>query len=221
MASAHQSFQVGINVVNDGIGLHPNEAALYFARGVLRVQLAQYDKAQSDFETAYRLDPNQSLSTAALGLADVEQNNLDRALATVEEKLKRRPDDPVLLYLQADILLARGADPGTAEFHRAMRSAQTAVRLRPDLEPARAVLGKLDLEAGDYQQAAADCRRALALDPADQTSLYHLIQALNKSGQTSEIPDLLKRLAQLRQDATEKEREQYRYRLVDGAEPAQ
>ncbi len=215
MASAHQSFQVGISVVNDGIGLHPNDAALYFARGVLHVQLAQYDLAQSDFETAYRLDPNQSLSTAALGLAAVQQNDLDKALATVEEKLKRRPEDPILLYLQADVLLAMGAEPGSPEFQRATRSAQTAVKLRPDLEPARAVLGKLELESGDYRQAASDCRKALELDPTDQSSVYHLIQALRKSGETSETPQLLKRLAQLRQDETEKEREQYRYRLVD------
>jgi tetratricopeptide (TPR) repeat protein len=221
LASAHQSFQVGINVVNDGIGLHPNEAALYFARGVLRVQLAQYDGAQSDFENAYRLDPNQSLSTAALGLADVQQNNLDRALASIEEKLQRRPNDPVLLYLRADILLQKGADPGTPEFRRAMQSAQRAVRLRPDLEPALSVLGKLEFEAGNYPQATIECRKALWLDPSDQTSLYHLIQALKKSGQTGEIPDLLKRLAQLRQAATEKEREQYRYRLVDSGAPAQ
>ncbi|HTW61104.1 MAG TPA: tetratricopeptide repeat protein [Terracidiphilus sp.] len=221
MASAHQSFQVGMNVVNDGIGLHPNAAALYFARGVLHVQLAQYDMAQSDFETAYRLDPNQSLSTAALGLAAVEQNDLDRALTAVEEKLQRRPGDPILLYLQADVLLEKGAEPGSPEFQRAMRSAQSAVRLGPQLGPAHAVLAKLYLQAGSYPKAVSECHKALEIDPTDQASLYHLIQALKKSGQTSGIPDLLKRLAQLRQDATEKEREEYRYRLVDGSEPVQ
>jgi len=220
MASAHQSFQVGINVVNDGIVLHPKAAALYFARGVLYVQLAQYEAAQSDFDTAYRLDPNQSLSTAALGLAAVLQNDLDRALDDVEAKLQRRPNDPILLYLEADILVQTGADPGSQDFQKAMRSAQSAVRLRPELGPAHAVLAKLYLQAGSYKEAAVECRKALEIDPTDQTSVYHLIQALKKSGQTSEIPDLLKRLAQLRQQATQKEREEYRYRLVDSSEPA-
>ncbi len=220
MASAHQSFQVGISVVNDGIGLHPDAAALYFARGVLDVQLAHYDMAQSDFETAYRLDPNQSLSTAALGLAAVQQNDLNRALATVEERLQRRPNDPALLYLQADILLQSGAEPGTPNFRKAMQSAQSAVKLGPELGPAHAVLAKLYLQAGAYQQAITECHKALEIDPADQTSVYHLIQALRKSGQTGEIPGLLKRLAQLRQDATEKEREQNRFLLVDTSEPA-
>ena len=35
LSATHQSFQVGINVVNDGINLQPRAAPLYFARGVL------------------------------------------------------------------------------------------------------------------------------------------------------------------------------------------
>jgi len=219
LSAAHQSFQVGIGVVNDGIGLQPKAAALYFARGMLYAQVAEYEKAQSDFERAYELDPTQSLSAAAQGLSAVQQNDLDGALATVQQKLVSRPKDPILLYLQADVLVQKGAEPGSPEFQTAMSSAKTAVALRPALGPARAVLAKLYLQAGDYPEAAAQCRRALEIDPKDQTSLYHLIQALRKSDKKdkkNEIPDLLKRLAVLRQEATKQEREQYRYKLVEG-----
>jgi tetratricopeptide (TPR) repeat protein len=219
ISSAHQSFQVGINVVGEGIGQQPKAASLYFARGVLYVQLAEYDKAQADFDTAYELDPNQSLSAAAQGLASVQQNDLDHALATVQEKLVRKPSDPILLYLQADILTQKGAEPGTSEFQTAMRSAKKAVALRPTLGPARDVLGKLYLQAGQYSEAAAQCRKALDSDPKDQAALYHLIQALRKSGRNSEIPELLNRLALLRQQATKEEREQYRYKLVEDDTP--
>ena len=81
LSYAHDSAQVGVNVVSDGIGLQPRAAPLYFARGVLYVQLAEYDKGQADFERAYELDPSQSLSSAAQGLAAAQQNDLDRALA--------------------------------------------------------------------------------------------------------------------------------------------
>jgi tetratricopeptide (TPR) repeat protein len=100
-----------------------------------------------------------------------------------------------------------------------MRSAQSAVKIRPGLEPAHAVLAKLYLLANSYRQAEAECRKALEIDPSDQTSLYHLIQSLRKSGNTGEIPDLLKRLAQQRQQATDKERELYRYRLLEDSAP--
>ena len=216
ISATHQSFQVGINVVNDGINLQPKAAPLYFARGVLHVQLAEYDQAQSDFETAYQLDPTQSLSTAAQGLAAVQQNDLDHALAGVQEKLARTPNDPILLYLQADVITQRGAEPGSPEFQTAMHSARKSVALRPTLGPARGVLAKLYLQSGQYSDAIVECRKALEIDPKDQAALYHLIQALRKSGNKSEIPDLLKQLALLRQQATKEEREQYRYKLVEG-----
>ena len=216
ISATHQSFQVGINVVNDGIGLQPKAAPLYFARGVLYVQLAEYDKAQADFEKAYELDPTQSLSVAAQGLAAVQQNDLSHALADVQEKLARKPADPILLYLQADVLSQQGAAPGSPEFQTAMRSAKKAVALRPTLGPARSVLAKLYLQAGQYPEAAVQSRKALELDPKDQTALYHLIQALRKTDKKSDIPELLKRLALLRQEATNDEREQYRYKLVEG-----
>jgi tetratricopeptide (TPR) repeat protein len=215
----HQSFQVGINVVNDGISQQPKAAPLYFARGVLYVQLGQYDQAQADFEKAYELDPNQSLSVAAQGLAAVNANDLDRALTTVQTKLERRPNDPTLLYLEADVLTKKGAEPGTPEFQLAMRSAKKAVSLRPTLGPARAVLAKLYLQAGQHTEAVEQCRKALDIDPKDQTSLYRLIQALRKTGNNNELPGLLKRLALLRQEATKEEREHYRYKLVEGGDP--
>ncbi len=146
----------------------------------------------------------------------MQQNDLDHELANVQEKLAQRPDDPILLYLRADVLAQKGAEQGTAEFRTAMDSAKKAVALRPTLEPARGVLAKLLLQGGQYAEAAAQCKKALELDPKDQTALYHLIQADRKNGNKSELPELLKKLALLRQDATKEEREQFRYKLVEG-----
>jgi tetratricopeptide (TPR) repeat protein len=216
LAFAHQSFQVGVNVVTDGLSLQPRAAPLYLARGVLYVQLAEYDKAEADFQKATELDPGQSLSSAAQGLAAVEANDLDRALATVEQRLGRTPDDPLLLYVRADILAQKGVESGTPEFKTALSSAQKAVALRPALAPARSVLAKLFLQDGQTAQAIEQCRKAIELDPNDQTSVYRLIQALRKTGNKAEIPDLLKRLASLREQTAQEERERYRYKLIEG-----
>jgi hypothetical protein len=45
--------------------------------------------------------------------------------------------------------------------------------------------------------------------------LYHLIQGLRKTGAKNEIPDLLKRLAELRAESTKQESEHNRYKLVE------
>jgi tetratricopeptide (TPR) repeat protein len=211
----HESFQVGIDVLTEGLLLQPKADDLYVARGVLYVQLAQYDKAEADFEKAYKLNPNQSLSTAAQGLAAVQANDLDHALESVQSKLARKPNDPLLLYLQADVLSQQGAAPGTPEFKLAMQSARRAVVLQPTLAAARGVLAKLYMQTGQYPEAIEQCRKALAIDPKDQTAVYRLIQALRKTGEKKEIPELLQRLAQLREDATKEEKEHYRYKLFE------
>ena len=216
----HQSFQVGIDVINSGLTLQPEAAALYVARGVLHVQLAQYDDAEADFEKANSLDPAESIGSVAQGLKAVQENDLGRALATVRSKLAKKPNDPFLLYLQADILAQKGANPGSPEFEAALRSAKKAVSLQPDLAAAHDVLAKLYLQAGRNQAAAEQCRKALDSDPKDQTALYHLIQALRKTGEKGELPGLLKRLADLRAEATRQERARNRYKLVEQGEPA-
>ena len=215
----HQSFQVGIDVINSGLKLQPDAAPLYVARGVLHVQLAQYDDAEADFEKANSLDPTQSIGSAAQGLKAVQENDLDRALATVRSKLAKKPNDPFLLYLQADILAQKGTAPGSPDFDSALRSAKKAVELQPGLGAARGVLAKLYLQAGQNQAAAEQCRKALNSDPKDQAALYHLIQALRKTGEKGELPDLLKRLAELRADATRQERVRNRYKLVEESAP--
>src|SRR5262249_30496043 len=152
-------------------------------------------KAEADFDKAHELDPSQSLSAAAKGMAAVQASDPDRALATVQSKLAKKPNDAYLLYLQADILSQKGANPGSSDFQVAMRSARKAVTIAPNLAEARTVLARLYLDNGQTREAIEQCRKALDIDPTDQTSLYRLIQALKKTGENEEIPGLLTRLA--------------------------
>jgi len=217
---SHESFQVGIDVITEGLSLQPKADDLYVARGVLYVQLAQYEKAEADFEKAYQLNPNQAMSVAAQGLTAVQANDPEHALASVQEKLAKKPNDPMLLYLQADMLSQKGVEPGTPEFALALRSAKKAVALQPNLSTARTVLAKLYMQTERYPEAIEQCRKALEIDPKDQTAVYRLIQAFRKTDQKKEIPELLQRLAKLREQATQDERERYRYKLFEEDTPA-
>jgi hypothetical protein len=76
------------------------------------------------------------------------------------------------------------------------------------------------MQAGRLQDAIVESRKALEIDPKDQTSVYRLIQALRKTGKKEEIPALLKRLADLREQAAKEERERYRYKLAGGESQA-
>jgi tetratricopeptide (TPR) repeat protein len=218
----HQSFEAGIAMINSGLAVQPNAAQLYLARGVLYVQLARYDQAETDFDKADSLDPRQAIGSAARGLESVQKNSPDEALATVRAKLAKKPNDAYLLFLQADILNQKGLDAGSADFQVALGSVKRAVTLQPALGEAHDLLAKLYLQAGQNRQAIRESRKALSINPKDQTAVYHLIQGLRKTEDKTELPVLLKRLAELRQDATKQEEQHNRYKLVEGsAAPAQ
>jgi tetratricopeptide (TPR) repeat protein len=216
IAMNHQSFQTGIEMINSGLKLQPKAAQLYLARGVLHVQLAEYEKAEADFEKAEQLDSTQSLSAAAQGMLaeEKDQNDPDQALTTVRAKLAKKPEDAFLWYLQAAIISKKSPSAGSTEFEQGMNSAKRAVSLQPSLTAAHNVLAKFYLDSGQNSLAAKECRIVLEQSPEDQTALYHLIMALRKTGEQSEIPDLLKRLAKARQNATKEEGEKNRYKLV-------
>jgi tetratricopeptide (TPR) repeat protein len=218
----HQSFQVGVCMMNSGLKLQPAAARLYVARGVLYVQLARFDEAEADFEKANSVDPANSLGSVAQGLQAVQSSDPDRALTTIRAKLAKRPSDPYLWYLQADVLAQKGSDPGSADFEAALRSAKKAVALQPSFSAAHDVLAKLYLQAGQNQLAIEQCRKALNSDPKSQTAVYHLIQGLRKAGEKAEIPDLLRRLAELRAESSRQEIDRNRYKLVEdnASEPA-
>lgn len=220
----HKSYETGIAMIDAGLARLPKSAALYLTRGVLNVQLAKYDQADADFATAERLDPRQALGSRARDLSQIEQNDLDKALTKVREQLRTRPKDEFLHYLLAEILTSQGAPVGSPEFHEALEAASRAVELKPDFALARDVLSRLYLESGQTGRAIEQCRLALRDNPSDPTALYRLIRALQRSDKASDaaqIPALLTRFNQLREEIRKKEGEQDRYQLlVEGGLPA-
>jgi tetratricopeptide (TPR) repeat protein len=216
IAFAHQSFQAGIEMMNSGLKLQPDAAPLRLARGVLYVQIGDFEKAQADFDKAEQLDPEHSAAGIAQGLIAEEkhQDDPDKALAVVRSKLAKTPNDAFLLYLESAIIQQKAPAAGSPEFVHGMESAKKAVKLQPSLGNAHNVLANYYLQAGETDAAIAECRAALKQNAKDQTALYRMIVALRKTDHKEEIPDLLKRLAAARQDATRQEAENNRYKLV-------
>jgi tetratricopeptide (TPR) repeat protein len=216
LAMNHQSFQAGVEMMNAGLKIQPQVADLYLARGVLYVQIANYEQAEADFQKAEQLDPKESISAAAQGMVaeEKDQNDPDKALVTVRAKLKKNPGDAFLWYLQAAILSQKAPHPGSTEFQEGLASAKKAVSIQPSLAAAHNVLAKFYMESGETVLAIKECRLALESNANDQTALYHLVLALRKTKDQREIPDLLQRLAKARQQASKEEAEHNRYKLV-------
>jgi tetratricopeptide (TPR) repeat protein len=216
----HESFQVGIDMVDAGLQRLPSEPSLYISRGLLYAQLAQYDRAEADFNRAEQLDAKQSVTSFALDLTQLQRNNPEAAIAQVRSQLKTHPENPLLHYLLAKLLFEQG--PETNSTGEALRSALTAVKLKPDLIEARDLLVNIYLRSGQYDLATQECRRVLQDDPADPVAIYHLIVALRHSpGSRDEIQALVKRLSELQSAARKEEADRKRFKFVEQTPPSQ
>jgi tetratricopeptide (TPR) repeat protein len=189
------------------------------ARGLLYSELAQYGKAEADFQTAERLNPAKGLSGLALGLAELQSGHPGHALATVRSQLKTHPDDPSLHFLLAKVLMDQGPAVESPEFKEALSAALTAVRLKPDLVAGRDLLAGIYLKSGQPSLAIEQCRLALQTDPENQSAYYHLIMASRTEGNKAEIQELVKRLSALQQDARRLENSKKRYKLIEQDQP--
>jgi tetratricopeptide (TPR) repeat protein len=220
----HESFQVGIDMLNAGLERIAGDPSLYISRGLLYAQLAQYDKAEADFNKAEQLDSAHSLGSYAVDLAELERNNPDAALAKVRAQLKAHPESPLLHSLLAELIMNQGPAVGSPAFQEAMRSAQSAVKLKPDLVSARDTLASMYVHSHQYNLAIEQCRLALKYSPSDETAAYHLLIALRHSGQgnSDEIKALVKQISEMHQTSMREESDRKRYRLVEqDAPPAQ
>lgn len=213
---AHRSFQVGVDVLTVGIARIPTDASLYFARGVLYLELDQYQKSEDDFDRAELLNPELPFGSAALGLSKLQLREPEEAEKIARLDLTKNPDDPYVNYVLAESIRQQGFPPGTPEFQLALSAAEKSVRLQPDYSRARQLLSRLYVASGKYELAIEQGREAVKTAPEDQEALYQLILAEKRAGKTSEISGLLKQFQDLRQASVRKQDQLRKYSLVEG-----
>ena len=216
----HDSFQAGIDMINAGLQRIPNESALYISRGILYAQLAQYDKAEDDFKHVEQLDSAQSIGSYAGDLTEVMKNNPDQALAKLRTQLKGEPENPMLNYLLAQLLMNQAPAAGSDEFKEAMRAALVTIKLQPDHVGSRDLLASMYMRTGQYDLAIEQCKIVLKYSPSDETAMYHLIISMRHTGHTDDLKPLVDRLAELHQESAKHETERKQYRLVVEPAPA-
>jgi tetratricopeptide (TPR) repeat protein len=209
----HQSFQVGIDMLDAGLTQLPDAAPLYVARGVLEVQLSQSDKAIADFEQAHKLEPQLSLAMDAIGIVESQQYKPSAALALFAQQARLHPKDALLQYLYAEALADDNS--GTDATAKAIETAEKSVAIEPGYAPARDLLALLWLRVEEPQKALEQAQAALKIQPDDDVALYHEIMARRRLGQSEQVETLVKELAIMRAQNSQKERAGHHYMLQE------
>lgn len=209
----HNSYQVGIDMLNAGLTQLPGASRLYLARGALEVQLSEFDKAIADFEQAHHLDPQLSLAMDAIGIMQSQQHQSEASLKLFQEQARQHPADSLLQYLYAEALSESLSASDTLA--RAFAAAEQSVKIDPGYQPARDLLALLYLRANQPERAVAQAEAAQRIDPTDETALYQEIMAKRRLGETAEVQKLVKKLAEVRQRDAEQQRRNKGYVLKD------
>ncbi len=214
----HGSPKIGVDFLNAGLTQMPHEARLYLVRGILRCQSGEFSKAVDDFEAANRYDPGLSYVDVAKGIVESQVHKPAEALAEFRAAAKEHPNDALTQYLLAEAL-SQQEKPDVAE---EMKAATRAVQLDPKMVAAQDLLAGIYLQEGQKQKAISHSEASLSVDPNDQQALYHLILALRETERKGEVPALMKRMSELKQQAQSDNSPQKRlHQLFELPEPGQ
>jgi tetratricopeptide (TPR) repeat protein len=211
----HASMQVGIDILNAGIGQLPNEGRLYLVRGILYTQLGKFDEAAEDFGTANRLDPKLSMLGAVQGLAASQQHKSVEALSAFRAAARAQPKDALTQYLLAEALSQESPHEGSSDYVEELAAAKRACHLDPSMVAAHDLLATIYLRDGHTSLAIEQSNAALAVNPKDQQAIFHLVLGLRKTGEKDRLPALLTQLAALRTAAQSEATQNKRYQLQE------
>ena len=154
---------------------------LFYERGVAYERSGDWPRAESDFEYALKLAPDQPSILNYLGYAWVERGeNLDRARQMIQRAVEQQPDDGAFVDSLGWVLLRRGDAAG------ALKNLQHAVELQSEDPVINGHLGDALAANGRWREAEFQWRRALTLkpDPEDEKRIVAKLAALPQAGTT-------------------------------------
>jgi tetratricopeptide (TPR) repeat protein len=184
--------------ITEQIKRTPRTARLFLQRGWVRLELGDDDAASSDFEHALQLDRNLDAAYAALGAAKVKRGDLQGAVRTLEEGLKRNARSAELYVARAnfwcvcddfgqavaDLSRSIELEPKSGFLYakrafawtklgndaRALDDCNAAIRLKPGFGWAHQIRARVRTNTGDIGGALVDLNEATRLDKNDYES---------------------------------------------------
>jgi Flp pilus assembly protein TadD len=138
----------------------PPPATVAYRRGLAALYVGSCDRSIAEFSEVIRLDPNSFGARFYRGISYALAGRSQEALADCTTAIQLRPDNPAAYSERARVYVELG------EKTLALSDYTEVIRLRPDAE-AYLARGSLHHELGSYDQALADCDRALRLRRGD------------------------------------------------------
>jgi tetratricopeptide (TPR) repeat protein len=105
-AVRRNKFEEAIADYDKAIYRRPNDAFIYYSRGLAKAKLEEYDAAIADYNEAIRLNSDDSSAYYQRGLAKAELRQYDAAIADYDEAIQLNPNDE-FIYNQRELVKAQ------------------------------------------------------------------------------------------------------------------
>ncbi|MCW2687391.1 MAG: hypothetical protein JWR37_2281 [Mycobacterium sp.] len=162
--------------LTEALELAPGDAYALASRGAVRYTLGDVESAETDLRAALTEAPSYQFALERYLLVQLDLGRVDNALAAWRKAIAVAPEDVEFQIGYADTLrLAGQLSDGLPVIEQVLRDQPTHVM-------ALRVFGRMLLELGRIDEAAAQFERALAADPDSADAAIDLAKALDNQG---------------------------------------
>jgi predicted Zn-dependent protease len=193
----HQDFELGLKIVNLGLQNLPHSARLEYQRGMFLTQLDRFDQAKPDFDLAAKLAPDSEIAYLSKAEESSLEGDIDTAVRTAREGIRKGFQDPVLLTVLGAALLRSGIAPGQPEFSEAQSALEKSVAERPNDAASQIALGEIYLQSGHVDDAIVHLEKARQMKPNQPAVYANLAKAYQRQGDTRQARQALATLEKL------------------------
>jgi len=158
-------LETALNTVSEGIEAAPEAATLYFIRGELLSDMAQYEDALTNLDEAIRLQPDDFPDFyRSRGTVNIQLGNLDDALNDFTKLLEINPDDVAahndraLIYVQQE------------NYEAALLDLDAAIRLEDSIAGLYLQRGFVNAQLSNQAEAANDYFQYIRLQNTEVNS---------------------------------------------------
>ncbi len=150
----------GISDFTKAIELDPNNTDAYYYRGVSHYYRSEFDLAIADYKKAIEINPNHANAHCDFGLIYYEKKDYENALVHYNASISINPKFWRSYYNRALIHYYYKVDTTSA-----LNDLSNAIELNPNYAKAYDLRGVVYQEMGKTEEAKADYKKALGLDP--------------------------------------------------------
>ena len=178
LANARGDYSQLAAIAEKTMTLRPEIGQPYLWRGMSEANAKQYDKAETDFQTALAKDPNNPAVYQQLGELRLRQNKNAEGVVYLEKALDKNPNElpPLREIVEVDMLAKQP--------EKAVARIQQQIAKVPNNPNLYSMLGAVQLATKDFNGARDNAKKAMDLNPADEGAVRTYTTALANSGAT-------------------------------------